>query len=45
MQAEKSVYAGIREQRELSDELQETLHAEVKKALNAFAPSTETAAA
>ena len=45
LQAEKSVYAGIREQRELSDELQETLHAEVKKALNAFAPSTETAAA
>ncbi len=44
LQAEKSVYAGIREQRELSDELQERLHAEVKKALNAFAPSTETAA-
>jgi F-type H+-transporting ATPase subunit alpha len=45
LQAEKSVYAGIREQRELSKELEEKLHAEVKKALNAFAPSTETAAA
>jgi F-type H+-transporting ATPase subunit alpha len=44
LRAEKSILAGIRERKELSDELTEQLHAEMKKALKAFAPSTEPAA-
>ena len=45
LRTEKSLYASIREQRELSDELTEQLHAEIKRALNAFSPSTQPAAA
>ena len=45
LRTEKSIYAEIREQKELSDELTERLHAEVAKALNSFAPSAGTAAA
>ena len=43
LRTEQSIYAEIREQKELSDELTERLHTEVEKALNSFAPSTETA--
>jgi F-type H+-transporting ATPase subunit alpha len=41
LRAEKSILVEIRESKELSDELAERLHAEIKKALKAFAPSTE----
>ena len=44
LRAEPEIYTGIREQKELSDELIERLNAELEKALNSFAPSTETAA-
>jgi F-type H+-transporting ATPase subunit alpha len=45
LRAEKSLYDQIREDKELSDEVEERLHGEIKKGLNAFAPSTEPAAA
>jgi F-type H+-transporting ATPase subunit alpha len=44
LRAEREIYIGIREQKELSDELIERLNAEFEKALNSFAPSTKTAA-
>jgi F-type H+-transporting ATPase subunit alpha len=44
LRAEGSIYKEIREQKELSDELTEKLHAELKKAVNAFAPPTEATA-
>jgi F-type H+/Na+-transporting ATPase subunit alpha len=39
LQAEGSIYAAIRDEREMSDELTEKLHAEVKRVANRFAPS------
>jgi F-type H+-transporting ATPase subunit alpha len=44
LRADQSIYAEIRERRELSDDLTERLHAELTKASKAFAPSTEPAA-
>jgi F-type H+-transporting ATPase subunit alpha len=41
LRADKSIYDEIREKKELSDELQERLHAEVKKFAGQFAPSEE----
>ena len=43
MRAEKSIYDAIREQKELSDELTERIHAEVKKFKNAFNPQSAAA--
>jgi F-type H+-transporting ATPase subunit alpha len=42
LRADKTIYAEIREQKELSDELQERLHAEIKKFVGQFAPSEGT---
>jgi F-type H+/Na+-transporting ATPase subunit alpha len=42
LRSESSIYAEIREQKELSDELREKLHGELKKVAARFAPS-ETA--
>jgi F-type H+-transporting ATPase subunit alpha len=39
LRSEGSIYAEIREQKELSDELQEKLQAELKKVSDRFAPS------
>jgi F-type H+-transporting ATPase subunit alpha len=39
LRADKTIYSEIREQKELSDELQERLHAELKKFAGQFAPS------
>jgi F-type H+-transporting ATPase subunit alpha len=44
LRTEQSVYAEIREQKELSDELTERLSAELEKVLKSFAPSSKTAA-
>jgi F-type H+-transporting ATPase subunit alpha len=45
MRTEGSLYAEVREQKELSDELTERLHAELKKLANAFAPAEAAAGA
>ena len=39
LRSEGSIYAEIKEQKELSDELQERLHAELKKVSDRFSPS------
>jgi F-type H+-transporting ATPase subunit alpha len=39
LRSESTIYAEIREQKELSDELSEKLHAELKKVADRFAPS------
>jgi F-type H+-transporting ATPase subunit alpha len=39
LRADKTIYAEIREQKELSDELQEKMHAEIKRFSGHFAPS------
>ncbi|MER3408520.1 MAG: F0F1 ATP synthase subunit alpha [Thermoleophilia bacterium] len=39
LRAEGTIYAAIRERKELSDELQEKLHAEVRRFVERFAPS------
>jgi F-type H+/Na+-transporting ATPase subunit alpha len=44
LRTEQSVYAEIREQKELSEELTERLQTEIEKALNSFAPSSQAAA-
>src|SRR5438477_12822491 len=36
MRAEPTIYAKIREEKQLSDDLQEQLHAEIKKVVNGF---------
>ena len=42
LRSEGSIYAEIREQKELSDELQEKLRAELQKVTDRFAPSVTT---
>ncbi len=44
LRSEGSIYAEIRDQKELSDELQEKLRAELKKVSDRFAPSVTTEA-
>jgi F-type H+/Na+-transporting ATPase subunit alpha len=44
MRTEKSIYDAIGEQKELSDELTERIHAELKKFKNAFNPQSAAAA-
>jgi F-type H+/Na+-transporting ATPase subunit alpha len=45
LRSEGAIYAGVREQKELSDELQERLHAELKKVAERFSPSVTDDAA